>query len=316
MGLNISTHPCELCDSGDHTVYRTTGRGGQPLRTVICRGCGLVFSNPQPRCVCDSNYYKGRYWKCYKGNAAPDEAFFKRRIPKVREIAGRCLSQLEEKPSPRVLEIGCGAGALSMLIAEGLGDGGRVTSIEPSEGHSDWARERTGLDVRQGLLEEVAPTLTARSFDLVVMNHVLEHVRSARETCEIVSGLLKDDGLFVVEVPNVERPGSRIGHFFHEAHNFSFSPNTLRRLAAISGFGVDRMETLNGDLPGTRLFAVLRNGAAELHRQLPFDDATERARQLDAYGRWYSLTLASLRKKVTHAQRKRLYAVEPVGVGA
>ncbi len=300
--------PCELCGSGDHAIYRKTGRGGQALQTVICRGCGLVFSNPQPCAAEDADYYKSRYWKDYKGIDTPNEAFFRRRIPKVREMAGRCLALLGDVESPRVLEIGCAAGALSMLLASEIGKRGRVRSIEPSRGHSEWASEHAGLDVSRGLLEEVAPTLDAGSFDLVVMNHVLEHVRSVRETCEIVGTLLKPDGLFVIEVPNVEHPGSRIGHFFHEAHNFSFSPNTLSRLAIVSGFSVKQMESLDGDLPGTRLFAVLLNAGSAPGENLPADDADDRAHDLDAYGRWYALTFASLRKKVTHAQRKRKYA--------
>ena len=304
INQETKTHACELCGESGHDVFRTSGRGGQPLRTVICHGCGLVYSNPQPSSAEDSDYYKGRYWQSYKGQADPTEAFFQKRIPKVREIASRCVELLGGVESPRALEIGCGAGALSMLLGQGLGERGSVTAIEPSKGHSAWARERTGLDVRQGLLEEVAPGL-GEGFDLVVMNHVLEHVQSTRQTCTIVRGLLKDRGAFVIEVPNVEQPGSRLGHYFHEAHNYNFSPNTLSRLALVSGFEIEEMTALDGDLPGTRLFAVLRKTDVPMPEELPADDASERAGKLESYGRWYSLTLASLRKKIEHARRKR-----------
>jgi 2-polyprenyl-3-methyl-5-hydroxy-6-metoxy-1,4-benzoquinol methylase len=303
--VDTATQVCDICADEDFVVFRTSGRHGQPLQTVICNCCGLVYTNPRPSDADDPEFYKSRYWGDYRSKTTPDERFFRRRIPKVRDISVRCLQLLDDVESPRVLEIGCGVGALSLLLHEGLDDGAEITAIEPSKGHSAFAKQRTGLDVRHGLLDEIASKLAAETFDLVVMNHVLEHVPSAREVCTCVLGLLCPGGRFVIEVPNVEQPGSRLSHFFHVAHNFNFSPATLRRLALSTGFEVESIEALDGDLPGTRLFAVLTKGRTPETSSLPSDGAAERAASLKRYGRWYTLTLASLRKKVTHAMRQR-----------
>ena len=64
----------------------------------------------------------------------------------------------------------------------------------------------------------------------------------------------------------------------------------------------------DGDLPGTRLNAVFEKPtAAEAHVTTRFirDDASERAAALRRYERWYWLTAASFRKKITHWQRQR-----------
>ena len=296
---------CDICACEHYLVFRTRGRHGKPLQTVICTGCGLVYTNPRPSDADDPEYYKSRYWHDYRSVIAPDEKFFQRRIPKVRGIAARCVRLLETVESPRVLEIGCGVGALSLLLHEGLGESADITAIEPSKGHSAFAKQRTGLDVRHGLLDEIASELATASFDLVVMNHVLEHVTSARSVCDRVLELLRPGGCFVIEVPNVEQPGSRLSHFFHVAHNFNFSPATLRRLAMLAGFQVKSIESLDGDLPGTRLFAVLIKGDSPDTSTLPADDAAQRASSLVCYGRWYWLTLATFRKKFTHARRQR-----------
>ncbi|MBI3192346.1 MAG: class I SAM-dependent methyltransferase, partial [Pedosphaera parvula] len=187
-------------------------------------------------------------------------------------------------------------------------DTGRVIGIEAHEGHARFAREQKGLDVRPGLLHEIAPDLAPGSFDLVVMNHVLEHTTSPVETLNTLKELLRPGAALVIEVPNIEAPGSRLSHFFHEAHHFCFSPQTMRRLAQKTGFAVRRVEALDGDLPGTRLFAVLEKPITELAlpASLARDDAAARAAALREYSRWYWLTLATFRKKITHWKRQRL----------
>jgi hypothetical protein len=71
---------------------------------------------------------------------------------------------------------------------------------------------------------------------------------------------------------------------------------------------VRKVEALDGDLPGTRLYAVFEHPLVP-DNIVPIkfirDDATERSRALRQYERWYWLTAASLRKKVTHWKRQR-----------
>jgi len=139
------------------------------------------------------------------------------------------------------------------------------------------------------------------------MNHVLEHTTSPTETLTILRDLMRAGAPLVIEVPNIEAPGSRLSHFFHPAHHYCFSPLTLRRLAQKTRFTARRIEALEGDLPGTRLLAVLEKPASDAPAagQLARDDAAARAAALRKYSRWYWLTGASLRKKVTHWKRQR-----------
>jgi SAM-dependent methyltransferase len=294
---------CDLCGEASYRIFSKRGRHGAPISTVICNGCGLVYTNPRMTDEENAKWYQSGYWGDYKKQQAPDEAFFQRRLPKIREIFGQVKPFL--KPGVTVLEIGSGVGALLSLIAEEAG-------VEPHSGHAKFARESKGLDVRNGLLDDIAPNLEKGSFDLVVMNHVLEHTTSPTDTLLTIKSLLKSGGTFVVEVPNVEAPGSRISHFFHAAHHYAFSPATFERLARKTGFAVIEIAALDGDLRGTRLNAILKKPADDKSDStgagaddLPKDDPAVRAEALRGYSRWYWLTAASFRKKITHWKRQR-----------
>ncbi len=298
---------CDLCGSAAHLVFARRGRHGSPLTTVICEGCGLVYTNPRVSEKENAEYYHTSYWGEYKDQSVPDEKFFRRRLPKIKPM----LAQLKPflRPGVKVLEVGCSVGALLWSMKNFVGATGQFIGIEAHHGHAQFAREQKELEVRVGLLHEVEHKLPSASFDLVVMNHVLEHTTSPTDVFLKLKKLLKPRGVFVVEVPNIEAPGSRLSHFFHRAHPFSFSPRTLQRLAQKTGFKVRKIEALDGDLPKTRLFAVFEKPLtleATLPAKFVRDDAQERAAALRQYETWYWLTAASLRKKVTHWKRQRV----------
>lgn len=302
------TQVCDLCENGDFQIFATRGRHGMKLQTVICQGCGLVYTNPRMSELENREFYKNRYWGKFKNKTVPDERFFRRRLPKIKPILGQMRTYL--RPGVSVLEIGCGVGALLHSMRATVASDGTFIGIEPHQGHAQFAREAKQLDVRAGLLNEVSQELKPASFDLVVMNHVLEHTPSPTEVFLAVRKLLKPRGVLVVEVPNVEAPGSRLSHFFHVAHHYAFSPRTLHRLAQKTGFLANRVIALDGDLPGTRLNAIFEKLApsAQVPALAKFlrDDPGQRAAALLRYERWYWLTAASLRKKATHWQRQRL----------
>ncbi|MEW6305040.1 MAG: class I SAM-dependent methyltransferase [Verrucomicrobiota bacterium] len=295
---------CDLCGSPQYHIFARQGRHGSRLNTVICEGCGLVYTNPRLSEKENESFYHDDYWGAYKNQSMPDEKFFRRRVPKIKPL----LKQLQPllQPGMAILEVGCSVGALLSHLKTSLDGQGTFIGIEPHRGHAQFARERKGLDVRSGLLHEIAPDLPKEGFDLVVMNHVLEHTTSPTDVLETLRGLLKPGGLFVVEVPNIEAPGSRLSHFFHVAHHYCFSPNTLKRLALKTGFAVRELAALDGDLPGTRLNAVLQKAAAPDPAAATLrDDPAARSLALRKYERWYWLTAASLRKKITHWKRQR-----------
>jgi len=306
VGSPSQNKGCDLCACPSFKVFSQKGRHGTSVTTVICEECGLVYTHPRPLNHENSGFYQNNYWREYKNQQTPDEKFFKRRIPKIQPLLDELRPFL--RPGMNILECGCSVGALLSCMKDIVGEKGKVIGIEPDQKQSEYARERKGLDVRTGLIQEITPTLAQGDFDLIVMNHVLEHTTSPTEILYSLRDLLKTNGFLILEVPNIEAPGSRLSHFFHAAHPFCFSPATLRRLAYKTRYTVERIETRDGDLPNVHLFAVLRkpeplekSSSPEVMR----DDPEIRAEALKKYERWYWLTGASFRKKITHWIRQR-----------
>jgi release factor glutamine methyltransferase len=91
--------------------------------------------------------------------------------PETEVLVERCLALLDGKPSPRVLDVGTGTGAIALSIADEH-PGARVTAIDVSPDALALAREniaRTGIGV--DLVEQdLTGGLGEAEYDLVVSN--------------------------------------------------------------------------------------------------------------------------------------------------
>ncbi|WJW75952.1 class I SAM-dependent methyltransferase [Thiohalobacter sp. IOR34] len=51
--------PCNLCGADDPITVAHTDKYNLPVRTVICKQCGLIYLNPRPTLSSYSNFYEG-----------------------------------------------------------------------------------------------------------------------------------------------------------------------------------------------------------------------------------------------------------------
>lgn len=223
------SHPCNLCNSTEFDVLSTLDRDGKYLRTVICKDCGLVWSDPFP--LNPTEYYQKDYRILYKGTFEP-------KIKHIYRAAKTALNRyqgLKEYLNGKqdVLEIGSGGGEFAYLLTK---LGFSVRGIEPNEGYGNYSKSEYGLDVQIGFAQntEFAP----ESFDFITTSHVLEHVDDPTLVLKKIHGWLKKDGLLAIEVPNIEATCQSPKSTFHTAHLFNFNQATLALLAEKSGFTV------------------------------------------------------------------------------
>lgn len=92
------------------------------------------------------------------------------------------------------------------------------------------------------------------------MWHALEHVEDPANIFLQIREWMKEGGVLVVEVPNVEAVCQAPGHRFHRAHLYNFNPATLAGLGTKSGFSVEEV-TLSED--GGNVTAIFRKTQSE-----------------------------------------------------
>jgi 2-polyprenyl-3-methyl-5-hydroxy-6-metoxy-1,4-benzoquinol methylase len=214
---------CPACDAREFRVFSTLGRN----RVVTCRGCGLYYVNPVPER--DALHARVEGSDFYTEDQLRKVDFFRAR-------AERLFERLEGMvPRGRVLDVGCAIGT-ELVVARERGWEG--VGIELSQASVRIARGY-GLDVRDTPLEESG--LPDGHFQLVTLNHVLEHIASPGPFLAEVRRVLSPEGLLFVAVPNVHAwqfflRGERYAWTFQDDHFLHFSIRTLPRLLARHGF--------------------------------------------------------------------------------
>lgn len=250
-GMEGSTIPCNLCEGTTVAVLSTTSRSGRPLRTVICRACGLVWSDPRPHDA--KQFYEADYRLAYKHTYEP-------KLKHVLRAGNAALSRWAKirglLDGPRaMLDVGTGGGEFAYLLAC-LGH--QVTGVEPNKGYGEYSVREYGLAVHVGFVEDVV--LPHDTYDVITIWHVLEHTPDPGAVLKRLGSWLKAGGTLVVEVPNVEATCQSPKNTFHEAHLYNFNVATLRALAERHGLE-ERRHELSPDHGNITMFLTKRQEA-------------------------------------------------------
>jgi 2-polyprenyl-3-methyl-5-hydroxy-6-metoxy-1,4-benzoquinol methylase len=237
---------CNLCGSREQDVVSRLDRYFGPLRTVLCRGCGLVFSNPMPTEDELRVFYTSHYRRDYHGSEVP-RARAAARASQGAMMRLRTLAPFIE-PGARTLDVGAGGGEFVTCMAR---NGYRAEGLEPNAAYAAYARREYGAAIHDVGWQDA--DLAAGSMDLITATHVLEHFRDPGEALRRFAQWLSPRGRLFISVPNVQNyhrsPLSR----FHFAHLYNFNQHSLCLLAARAGLvPVKTWE----DEPTNVLFAV------------------------------------------------------------
>lgn len=139
-----------------------------------------------------------------------------------------------------VLDVGCGSGAFLHRMRDA---GWRVAGIEPDPNASARLRGEYGFPVFASINEALA---VDQCFDVITLNHVIEHVSDPVETLKRLSHLLAPGGRIIITTPNALSIGSRIfGSFWRglepPRHFNVFTFGSLAEAVQRAGLCVERM---------------------------------------------------------------------------
>ncbi len=241
-GTDLGNLKCYLCASpnlvelhpkkqsavhSDSKAYRCTSmeHHSQP-QVVSCLECGLDFVPDRDSLhelysdVVDEQYleFKDARYKTF-------ENVFNR-VSKYIPANGK------------LLEVGSYCG---FFLETARKHGIRVEGVEPSAWASRYAREELKLNVHQGTLEQIQPTLE-RSYDTVAMWDVLEHLSDPLVVLANANVILKENGYLLLSTLDVDNwfpklAGSR-WPWLMDMHVFYFRTPALKSLLRKAGFEV------------------------------------------------------------------------------
>lgn len=220
-----------------------------PYRLLRCCECGMGLVSPRrdpddlAALYIDDSYWRSQSPKTHGyHDYRADEPLYLATFRKRLDFA------LRHGPRQgRALDVGCAAGFCMQALRE---RGFEAYGVEVSETIGSHAVDHFGFDtVHFGTLD-TAPWPEG-SFDLITMWDVVEHVSDPRSLLARARTLLKPDGLLVLETQNIDSAfarllGPRWHHYKHAEHIYHFTPGTVRRLLADSGFEVTRLTSRFG----------------------------------------------------------------------
>ncbi len=234
--MNFEKIICPLCQAGDsETVYSKDHAVlfGNDLRSCllsqhICLHCGLIHTNPQPTSESLSEFYESYFMY---GEQSDDP------------LRDRQLGFLVEHVPPRgktLFDIGAHNGTFMDLAARA---GFAVAGIEPSDPAREEAKSRFGIELIPGFFNESVMEEVGGPYDVVVLNHVLEHVKNPVDVLRLAGMATAPGGMVFVEVPDMENPQTdNIADFFTPEHTVYFTSGTMAQAAGRAGLVLQHLE--------------------------------------------------------------------------
>ena len=231
---------CDLCETSDglSQIVCETPRADptlsqlgvtQPYTTLLCTKCGWVF---KPGIL--SRDQLGQLYDRVGGRATTEPAAavaIRNRARELYDFMDQHVDLSSKKNELSILDVGGGVGQVSSTFAE-RGHDVHVLDVAVAVEGCD---PSGAITYHRSDLADFAPP---KLFDLILMNHILEHVWSPSDALHIARQLLTSQGRIYIEVPFelytalVKR---KLGDPCHVGY---FSTKTLRGFLTKCGFDV------------------------------------------------------------------------------
>jgi len=251
VGLNTIDHllrTCPLCGGTDFKRWR--------FQLLRCKKCELVVDEAVWRPAANEEMEETFFGEAYE----PVRSFWVRLFEDWNNR--RTMSRLR-RHAPlmgNLLEIGVGSGS---FLAYAKAHGFVPTGCDLSLPICRRVEQTTGIKVHCGPLESMP---VQPQFDVVVMNHVLEHVSDPQSLLKAAFVRMRPGGVLHLAVPNIAAWEARLPGWnsYEPYHLLYFTPRTLRAATEESGFEVLEVKTHE---PFSGWFLAILRTLLRKHRQ-------------------------------------------------
>jgi 2-polyprenyl-3-methyl-5-hydroxy-6-metoxy-1,4-benzoquinol methylase len=239
-----------------------------------CSQCGLVWLHPRPITEDMGGVYPSFYYthnnqdKLLKQNSLRNSVknlilstafsysdLFGKYSPKkmigrllsllfpLKEIVGASIMYMNGSRKGKLLDVGCGNG---QFLAKMQNLGWEAMGIEPDVQAAQVAQKQFGVPVIMINLEKAG--LPDNYFDVVTMNHVIEHLDDPINSLQECQRILKPRGKLILLSPNINSLGHKIFREFWlgidpPRHFYLYSLQTLKACIEKVGFQIETLRT-------------------------------------------------------------------------
>lgn len=214
---------------------------------VECTSCGLVKTGERVNQAYD-HYHRDT-----------DYTAFSHHFKNIFATRYRIVTSHHPLPGT-VLDIGASTGTMLDIFKE---HGYKTWGVEPST--SAGFAKKKGHTIVQSYFEDAE--LPRGAFDVIIMNHTLEHVQNPLLVIKKAKILLRDGGLLLIDVPNIGSMRAaylkeRWPYILPEEHTYHFTQDTLQRLFKKAGLSVVHVESRSGIFECDNILAEIWDAVA------------------------------------------------------
>ena len=243
---------CILCGKNTNTLLTDTLRGGSKGKVYFCKSCelGMLEDHRSKKEIID--FYKDEYRKhpLHRESSSPQELFDLYVNFQIDRI--NLLKKYLNK-NTILLEVGCSVGMFLYHVREYTN---RIIGIDYDIDSINFATHKCGCLIYNNDIQHTG--LPKKSFDIICLFQVLEHVKNPIEFISQYKDYLKPNGRMCIEVPNINdalRCAYNLPNYnrfyFHQAHLWYFSEKSLNILMKKAGF--------TGDIHFTQSYNILNH---------------------------------------------------------
>jgi len=217
-----------------------------------CLNCKLRWLSPRPSKAAYEDLYK---YENYFFKHSDDRTYVDVVADRIPHFIGRIKkieSLMEINSKLKILDIGAATGE---FVLEAKKAGHTVMGIEISNGAREKAKTIYDIDLVNSQIED----LIESRFDVIHMNHVLEHLLEPDKSLKLLHEILNPGGLLVIEVPqqfdnNLDRLRELFGSrkktrfgIYSLHHTYFFSPVNVSILLEQNHFSIEHISTANSN---------------------------------------------------------------------
>lgn len=238
MNANDSVRSCPACSGGQTREYLVAndpdGLFSYPFTLVKCKNCDLVFLKN----IVNSKFL---YTKTYYRNPKMGLQFFFDLAISWFMSNRVALIKRYKSGSGSIVDIGCGDGA---FLAKMKQNGWFAMAVDSSPSAQGYLLEKGIVLISSDFLKE---KIEGNSLDAVTFWYSFEHLLNALAHQKEAYRVLKEDGILVIAVQNIESlqatiSGTRWFHLDLPRHVLHFSPRTLTDTLRLNGFRILKIE--------------------------------------------------------------------------